>query len=326
MASLFRQSLSDLRQRFAAGAERHPELRCVMAQTTDLEGDSDHLLQCARAFDLGEPASYEAAFWWEVRSGEYERLGGKRLRVRVVKPATYWHIQYCGDEEGSRLFTALAEQASECLPPRVHPAFCRLPKGFRDGGATGAKRWLFLVFHLAWSGTDSTPLHACRHRGDPGRQHANDDSGPFWSALLTDPFQASVAAIDILLAHVPDDDFDPYRELVHKCDWYIDQIVTPMPQRDVRDWAGLVGRLWGQARLIGGGGGDRSSRVYRFNPGGRSRGARLAEGMGRIAIGAATRGNQDAKKETRAAASVHALRRHATQGLRGEWLGGEGFR
>jgi hypothetical protein len=252
MASLFRQSLSDLRQRFAAGAERHPELRCVMAQTTDLAGDSDHLLQCARALDLGEPASHEAAFWWEVRSGKYERLGGKGLRVRVLKPARYWHIQYCGDEEGSRLFTALAEQAGECLPPQAHPAFCRLPKGFRDGGATGAKRWLFLVFHLAWSGTDSTPLRAWRRRGGRRRTEADDDARPFWSALPTDPFQASVAAIDILLAHVPDEDFDPYRELVHTCDWYIDQIVTHVPQRDVRDWAGIVERLWGQARLIGG--------------------------------------------------------------------------
>src|SRR5262249_30079139 len=145
MPASWRQTFEDLRKRFAAGAERHPELRFAMAQTTCLEGNGEYLLNRARAFELGNRPHSWTAGWRRVTPGKYERID--ESRERILEPSKAWHIQFCGDGEGSHLFMQIAEDAGWCLPTSAHPAIHALPKGFREGGAIGAFRWLFLLFH-----------------------------------------------------------------------------------------------------------------------------------------------------------------------------------
>jgi hypothetical protein len=47
MSHAWRQPFVDLRRRFAGDAEKHPKLRCVMAQTTQPDDDPSKLLEDA---------------------------------------------------------------------------------------------------------------------------------------------------------------------------------------------------------------------------------------------------------------------------------------
>jgi hypothetical protein len=254
MSSVWRQSFSDLRKHFENGSDKHPDLRCVMAQTTDLEGDSAQLLELARFVELGVRQTWDQDNWFPVSQGKYRftrATGTKEVLEEVLEPSRYWCVQFCGDQEGQRLFIDIAKNAGDCLPDLAHPAIHALPKGFLEGAAIGPYRWLLLLFHLAWLNLPSTLLRASRQPEGRESKHV-DPLGVFYSALPMNPFQASVAAIDILLARLNDECFEPLAQLLEECKWLKPRIKTEERRLEVTELMELLEGLWDRARLATG--------------------------------------------------------------------------
>jgi hypothetical protein len=207
MPNLRTQSFQDLRQRFAAGAKRHPMLRCAMAQTTDLDNDADLLLRRAWMYTVGCRPGLWSAGWCRVKPGKYERLDTNT--ERILEPGIYWSVEFSGDKKGRGVLPAFAQGASDfleiaedagvCLPTWDEPEIGLLPTGFREGEVSKRFRWLFFVFHLAWTFPRGTPLRAGIKVTKDGKLPLEDGPTAFACALPMNPFLASVAAIDVLL-------------------------------------------------------------------------------------------------------------------------------
>src|SRR5205823_3633130 len=141
------KTLQDLRARFQTAGEKHPDLRCAMAQVTGHEADADHLLKFAQAFSfLGAP-TWGRWGSFTVKPGKYEEIDANH--TLVIEPGIGWTIQFYAERPGATAFLKIADDAGWCLPTLVHPEVPPLPDQSSTIGGNGW-RWLFMLFHLAW--------------------------------------------------------------------------------------------------------------------------------------------------------------------------------
>jgi hypothetical protein len=160
MSATWQQTLQNLRPRFVAAFEKHPELRCAMAQAVDTvalpeeetkyawhEGReaAEKLLESARWFHFEGAEKSGNCLSTALAPTEWEIIDNQPSPV--LKPYTYWYFQFFADMVGAERFCQIADDAGWCLPTKPYPHVPDLPE---KGSLRARGRWLFLVFHLAW--------------------------------------------------------------------------------------------------------------------------------------------------------------------------------
>lgn len=223
--SLWHESFHSLRRRFEAASDQHGALYCVMVERLSASGHAEYA-----DFPRRQPPDASTA------GGGVHLYGEPKIVQNEVRPPRAREWRFYGKPAAREAFDRLAQDAGRLVGPSgpsIHDCIAA-----ETLAADQSQRWLWVIFDLAWSPIEGSPLAARRMAwagnvsipldqvDSQRRMQGGRLDNPFGQALASIPdppdaffsviedlLAASYFAIDRLLGCVsvgaqPDDDYD----------------------------------------------------------------------------------------------------------------------
>lgn len=211
------QSMRELRDSFDRGSAQYPNLGCAIGRLPSATF-ADRLTPPSEGLDEFHPKLTEESSGetWQLWFFDSSLPFPDRGALKGNRPEGYTE-----NPEAHRRFLALAADAEWLAQERDTPTI----KRFRETGyrSVGADNWALLLFFTAWTRPEGSILRAYRetlfvkgegtwYRAPLFRKSDIATNTAFVSILPYDPFRASSALVDLLIAErapLPSGEMDP---------------------------------------------------------------------------------------------------------------------